>query len=173
MQYLEEPSKVVYRAKDGTDEKVFDAPVSSTGQALEWLAAMGSHIPDKGERCFNTMVPTVLRFAGSPRGKRKETKDDRVPCILKSDKSSKEYPKNWARLIQKIYQVDPLTCPKCRGPMQIIRFIEDRQVIQTILKHLGLLAHQIKTLSQGPCPACRISHGSFLSTPHEQRSPLS
>jgi hypothetical protein len=35
MQYLAEPSKVVYRAKDGTDEKVFDAPVSSTGQAME------------------------------------------------------------------------------------------------------------------------------------------
>ena len=25
MQYLAEPSKVIYRAKDGTDEKVFDA----------------------------------------------------------------------------------------------------------------------------------------------------
>jgi hypothetical protein len=42
MQYLAEPSKVVYRAKDGTDEKVFDA--------LEWLAAMCSHIPDRGEQ---------------------------------------------------------------------------------------------------------------------------
>jgi len=49
MQDLAEPSKVVYRAKDGTEEKVFDAPVSSTGQALEWLAAMCSHIPDRGE----------------------------------------------------------------------------------------------------------------------------
>ena len=39
MQYLAEPSKVVYRAKDGIEQKVFDAPVSSTGQALEWLAA--------------------------------------------------------------------------------------------------------------------------------------
>jgi hypothetical protein len=42
MQYLAEPSKVVYRAKDGTDEKVFDA--------LGWLAAMCSHIPDRGEQ---------------------------------------------------------------------------------------------------------------------------
>ena len=36
MQYLPKPAKVVYRAKDGTEERVFDAPVSSTGQALEW-----------------------------------------------------------------------------------------------------------------------------------------
>jgi hypothetical protein len=61
-------------------------------------------------------------------------------------KSSKEYRKNWARLIQKIYEVDPLTCPKarpepvegCRGIMRFISFIEDREVIQAILKHLGL-----------------------------------
>jgi len=33
---------VVYRAKDGTDETVFDA--------LEWLAIMYSHIPDRGEQ---------------------------------------------------------------------------------------------------------------------------
>ncbi|MDH4264966.1 MAG: hypothetical protein OEW45_04950 [Deltaproteobacteria bacterium] len=48
--YLAETSNVVYRAKDGTDEKVFDAPVSSTRQALEWLAAMCSHIPERGEQ---------------------------------------------------------------------------------------------------------------------------
>ena len=46
--YLADPSKVVYRAKDGTDEKVFDA--------LEWLAAMCPHIPDRGEQ--------VVRYYG-------------------------------------------------------------------------------------------------------------
>jgi len=40
-------------------------------------------------------------FRGVSRGKRKETEDDGVPCILEADKSSKEYRKNWARLIQK------------------------------------------------------------------------
>ena len=50
----------------------------------------------------------------------------------------KEYRKNWARLIQKIYEVDSLTCPKCQGVMRIISFIEDREVIKAILKHLGL-----------------------------------
>ena len=41
-------------------------------------------------------------FRGISRGKRKESEDDGVPCILEADKSSKEYRKNWARLIQKI-----------------------------------------------------------------------
>ncbi len=64
--------------------------------------------------------------------------DDGVPCILEADKSSKEYRKNWARLIQKIYEVDPLTCPKCLGKMKIIGFLEDEEVIEKILRHLGL-----------------------------------
>ena len=52
--------------------------------------------------------------------------------------SNKEYRKNWARLIQKIYEVDPLVCPRCRGKMKVIAFIEDEEVIRKILKHLGL-----------------------------------
>jgi hypothetical protein len=30
--------------------------------------------------------------------------------------------------IQKIYEVDPLICPKCQGRMKVISFIEDREV---------------------------------------------
>ena len=55
-----------------------------------------------------------------------------------AEESSKEYRKNWARLISKIYEVDPLTCPKCHGPIRVISFIEDQDVIKKILKHLGL-----------------------------------
>ena len=75
-------------------EKVFDA--------LEWLAAMCSHIPDRGEQMVRYYGYYSPAFRGISRGKRKETEDDAVPCILEADKSSKEYRKNWARLIQKI-----------------------------------------------------------------------
>ena len=61
-----------------------------------------------------------------------------MPSILESEGSSKEYRKNWARLIQKIYEVDPLTCPKCSGEMKVISVIEDEDVMKKILKHLGL-----------------------------------
>ncbi len=46
--YFAESSKVVYRAKDESGEKVFDA--------LEWLAAMCSHIPDRGEQMVRYYV---------------------------------------------------------------------------------------------------------------------
>jgi hypothetical protein len=127
MTYLPDESKVLYRSKDGNNEKTFDA--------LEWLAAMCSHVPNKGEQ----MVRYYGYYSNLCRGRRKKADQDRlVPCILQPKESSKGYRKNWARLIQKIYEVDPLTCPKCHSRMAIIAFIEAEEVIEKILKHLGL-----------------------------------
>ena len=44
----------------------------------------------------------------------------------------------WARLIKQVYEVDPFMCPRCTGPMRIIAFIEQPEVIEKILTHLGL-----------------------------------
>ncbi len=44
----------------------------------------------------------------------------------------------WARLIRKVYEADPLECPKCKGPMRISALINDPPVVQRILEHLGL-----------------------------------
>jgi len=127
MAYIPEESEVIYRSKDGKEEKVFDA--------LEWLAAMCSHVPNKGEQ----MVRYYGFYSNVSRGKRKnEDNDELIPSILEPDGSSKKFRRNWARLIQKIYEADPLKCPKCQGRMRIIAFIEDNEVIKKILNHLGL-----------------------------------
>ena len=85
MVYFPEDSKVVYRSKDGKEEKVFDT--------LEWLAAMGSHVLNKGEQ----MVRYYGHYSNVSRGKReKSNQDELIPCILETDGSSKEYRKNWA-----------------------------------------------------------------------------
>jgi hypothetical protein len=46
----------------------------------------------------------------------------------------------WARLIRKVYEADPLQCPKCKGPMRVVALIDDPGVIRHILEHLGLWA---------------------------------
>ncbi len=56
MSYLREEAKVVYESKDGKHEKVFNA--------LEWLAAMTSHIPEKGGRWSDTTAIIVTSAAG-------------------------------------------------------------------------------------------------------------
>jgi hypothetical protein len=42
-----------------------------------------------------------------------------VPALMEPVLTSRAFRENWARLIQKIYQVDPLLCPKCQGTMKI------------------------------------------------------
>ena len=52
MTYIKEESKASYQSKDGKEEKVFDA--------LEWLAAMCSHVPNKGEsRCSSDFLRSI------------------------------------------------------------------------------------------------------------------
>jgi len=50
----------------------------------------------------------------------------------------KQHRRNWARLIKKIYETDPLICPRCQGSMTIISFLEDPAVVKRILVHLKL-----------------------------------
>ena len=76
--------------------------------------------------------------------RKKEENDDNAnsgPVTVESDISRKKFRKNWARFIQKIYNVDPLLCPKCGSEMRIISFIEDDATIKKILMHLGLWMH--------------------------------
>ena len=40
-------------------------------------------------------------------------------------------------LLAKVYEVDPLVCPKCGGEMKVIAIIEDPDEIKHILLHLG------------------------------------
>ncbi len=61
--------------------------------------------------------------------RKKADLDDTIPAVIPNDMSSKESRQNWARLIQKIYEVDPLICPKCWGQMHIISFIEELDII--------------------------------------------
>jgi hypothetical protein len=49
------------------------------------------------------MVRYYGHYSNVSRGKRKKhDQDNLIPSILEPDRSSKEYRKNWARLIQKI-----------------------------------------------------------------------
>ncbi len=120
-------AKVIYTSKDGKTRKTFDA--------LDWLAHLVTHVPGRYEQT----VRYYGYYSNKTRGLRKKAEtDDDIPVIVKNEMSSREWRQNWARLIQKIYEVDPLTCPKCQGEMRIIAFIEDEAVIKKILKHLSL-----------------------------------
>ena len=56
--------------------------------------------------------------------------------VTESVESNKSSNQTWARLIQKVYEVDPLKCPKCGGQMKIIAVITDSFECQKIVEHL-------------------------------------
>ena len=92
-------------------------------------------------------------YSNVSRGKRQKTGDDAAMAyILEPPMADKTFRKNWARLIQKIYEVDPLVCPACRGEMGVIAVIEDQEVIRKILTHLGLwqIKAQLRPAAHAP-----------------------
>ena len=44
----------------------------------------------------------------------------------------------WRELIKKVWEADPLVCPRCSREMRIVALIDDRAVIERIRRHLGL-----------------------------------
>jgi len=70
-------------------------------------------------------------------GTEKQEEDDNNNESCNEDNvSSNKNKASWARLITKIYEVDPLVCPKCGSEMRIIAVITDGYEINKILKHL-------------------------------------
>ena len=77
--------KVIYQSKDGTSTKTFDA--------LDWLAQLATHIPNKGESAGGG-VRYYGFYSNKSRGLRKKAgTDDAVPALIESEASPKEFRK--------------------------------------------------------------------------------
>ena len=110
---------------------------------LEFLAEITQHIPDPGMQ----MVRYYGWYSNKMRGQRAKRADSATQdaAVVDIDDEDTPYRKlsrmKWAALIKRVYEIDPLLCPKCGGIMKIVTFIEKRDqadVIEKILKHCGL-----------------------------------
>ena len=107
-----------------------------TVDPLEFLARGLVHLPNKGH------VTTRYDggYANRPRGVRGKSVPATAavpPAIVPAPRlAPTEATRRWAALLQQIFEVDPLTCPTCRGPMRIIAFITQATVIDQLLAHL-------------------------------------
>ena len=109
---------------------------------LDFLAQMTQHIPDKYQNLTAYFGAYSCRTRGEK--KKKAMADSEAQPVAMDNTDSEhdaEYRKaarrRWARLIKKVYEVDPLVCPKCGGKMGVIAFIEDEKTIRKILEHIG------------------------------------
>ena len=49
---------------------------------------------------------------------------------------TRAYKKAWARLLSKVYEIDPMVCPKCGSEMKVIAVIQEPEEVKRILRHL-------------------------------------
>jgi hypothetical protein len=57
--------------------------------------------------------------------------------------------KSWARLIRRVYEVDPLLCP-CGQKMRVVGFLAQAPVIRNILGHVGRSFDPLKFPGRSP-----------------------
>ena len=58
-------------------------------------------------------------------------------CITKAVEKVKKAAFEWAELIARIYEVDPLICSKCGKKVKILGFVTHKEEIQRILSGIG------------------------------------
>jgi len=114
----------------------------ATYTIMEFMALLAGHIPSP----YESLVYYYGLYSSSHRGKeRRENRDDQSIEIQETKGAGRASP-TWARLIQRIFEVNPLQCIKCGGNMrgiaciersENIAFITDYQTSKKILKHIG------------------------------------
>jgi len=138
--FLEPEGKVGYRwGRDGAGQETMDY--------LEFIARVTSHIPDKGQ----VMVRYYGLYANAHRGKAKKASLSPSAHRVVEEELRRLPSKGWAApirkphiglrsaaMIRKVYEVDPMVCPKCGSRMKVVAFITEYAVVDRIIDHLKL-----------------------------------
>jgi hypothetical protein len=133
---------IIYRSrmnpKINRNFEVFTAP--------DFLAAITNHIPNKNCQMLryygwysNKMRGQRAKEGPQELGHQVATAKPTRQIIRIPPPSAKRLPsKKWRDLIQKVWHADPMRCPICQNTMRLIAVIDEPQVIERILRHLGL-----------------------------------
>jgi hypothetical protein len=105
----------------------------------DFLAAITQHIPDKGAQ----MVRYYGWYSNKMRGQRHRARNGGASSAPLRPPSTPPPPaklpsKKWRDLLLQVWHTDPLICPQCQHQMRVIAVIDQRVVIEKILRHLGL-----------------------------------
>ena len=134
--------------------------------ALDFVARLLAHVPDPRRHLvhYYGAYSNVVRGKLKARGQAQQAASlAPVPGVHPPPPSSSVSPslavlrRGWAQLIRRVYEIDPLVCPRCQGVMRVVSFITEGRVIRRILDHLGASAHRAiqdraPPLAAGPVP---------------------
>ena len=107
---------------------------------LDFLARIVDHIPEPSQQT----VRYWGFYANAARGKRRKAAPGHdlaeSPRGQDDDAFTRGARLSWAKLIHRVYEVDPLLCPFCGAEMKILTFILDFGSARAIRKSLKLPA---------------------------------
>jgi len=145
LKFEEGDSSVIYRSmmSHGRNKRNFQV-----FSPLEFIATITQHIPEPSFQ----LVRYYGWYSNRMRGDRKkqedrenEKREDESETAADNhlidirDYRPKRIPQlMWRECIKRVWEVDPLTCPRCSGEMRIISCICKKAVIRKILTHIGV-----------------------------------
>ena len=112
---------------------------------LEFLANLSAQIPNKWEQTtrYQGLYSARARNAIGSRqttelNGKKGTLSVSTTVTQEGESCKKPVSKNWQTWIKRVYEVDPLVCPRCGSSMKIKSFVFDLTEIKRILKFAGI-----------------------------------
>jgi len=130
--------QVVYYPKPAGDEGA--GAEAERVDTLEFVARVLAQIPEPRKH----LVRYYGRYSNASRGRRKKalqqtggSSPDAAPAETEAATVElRSARRRWAELLRRVYEIDPLVCPKCGGEMRVIGFITEPTTIRRILDHL-------------------------------------
>ncbi len=166
MEYDEQDSAVTYHS----DKPIGPTSGSETTDALEFLARLTSHIPDKGQ----VLQHYYGFYSSRQRAKRRMANCDGVEQPLElvdpEPEALRKAKRRWAELFRLISEVDPLACPRCGETMRVVAFNTEPKVIDRILDHLRRTRATLLRRDAGDPPQIHPRPEPTIIHPDDRRS---
>ena len=117
---------------------------------LDWIHAICQQIPNKGQY----LTRYYGAYANRTRNALSQDLSQTTSSCPENDVKEPSSPSraSWARLIRKVFEVDPLLCKKCGAEMKIIAVITEPAVVDKIIRHIQKKAAAEPTVPRAPPP---------------------
>ncbi len=111
----------------------------------EWIHAVTQQIPAPRQHlaryygAYSNRKRKAMRSAQKAGGDQTASETQCVPPtgFPEGEQAHRRPRPSWARLLHRIFEIDPLLCPKCGTEMQVVSVITEPETIDKILKHIA------------------------------------
>lgn len=128
---------------------------------LEWIHRITAHIPDPGQHTRRSYGAYCNRSRVTAKAVQDGPDHAAQAYPVGQDAESAGEPRRtWARLLRKIFEIDPLLC-SCGAQMRMVSIITEPRVVDRILRHL----QSERCKARDPFEPCAPPRAAALSPP--------